>query len=70
MINLERHKPNNDIRLKMSLLGISARELSEEIGISTMQFYKWLDKELSNGTDKRIMNALHNLEVKKQNEQA
>ena len=68
MTNLRdiKHKPNNDIRLKMLIYGISARELSEEIGITPEQLHNWLDKELSRGKDKRIMSALHALEVRKQ----
>ena len=70
MTNLRdiKNKPNNDIRLKMLIYGISARELSEEIGITPEQLHHWLDKDLSREKDKRIMSALHILEVKKQNE--
>ena len=72
MTNLRdiKNKPNNDIRLKMLIYGISARELSEEIGITPEQLHNWLDNDLSREKDKRIMSALHILEVKKRNEQA
>lgn len=63
-----KHKPNNDIRLKMLIYGISARELSEEIGITPEQLHNWLDNDLSREKDKRIMSTLHALEVRKQNE--
>jgi len=65
-----KYRVNDDVRFMMQMRGVSHRELSEEIGITPEQLHHWLDKELSREKDKRIMSALHALEVKKRNEQA
>lgn len=61
-----KYRVNDDVRFMMQMRGVSHRELAEEIGITPEQLHHWLDKELSRGKDKRIMSALHALEVRKQ----
>lgn len=62
-------KINDGVLFMLACRGISTRELADEIGISPETLHQWLKKDLSRGTDKKIMDAMHRLEAKKQHEQ-
>lgn len=64
-----KYRVNDDVRFMLSCRGISKRELADEIGVPVDTLNRWLSKELSMGTDKKIMTAMHRLEAKKQHEQ-
>lgn len=57
-------KINDGVLFMLACRGISKRELADEIGVPVDTLNRWLSKELSRGTDKKIMDAMHALEVK------
>lgn len=65
---MRKSKINDGVLLMLACRGISKRELADEIGVPVDTLNQWLKKDLSRGTDKKIMDAMHALEVKKQDE--
>lgn len=61
---MRKSKINDGVLFMLACRGISTRELADEIGISPETLHQWLKKDLSRDTDKKIMDAMHALEVK------